>query len=166
MPKKFDNMDEPLPRPNPVYDRPTHPTDPAKVEVGHIVCVYSYGRVTEIIDEDLTVDDLVLGGTFTIEGNDMIAAVASADQYAETVRISKTEMAKILTTTHGKPFTVNFVKKDGQERILRGYFRSHEEMFGRSLCVDLELPKDDNLRLVDHRSLVSLIVGGVRYMLS
>lgn len=167
-PKKFDNMDESLPRPNPVRERPTHPVDPAKVEVGNIVCIYSYAKVKEVgsNSESLLVEDLVLGGEFNIEGRDMIAAVASADFFAETIRISKTEMAKILTMTHGKPFTVAFVKKDGQERVLRGYFLKHEEMFGRSLCLDLDEAKEDNLRLVDHRSLVSLVVDGVRYMLS
>jgi hypothetical protein len=166
--KKFDNMDEPLPKPDPVRDRPTHPVDPAKVAVKDIVCIYSYARVKEVgaDSESLLVEDLLLGGEFNIEGRDMIAAVASADFFAETIRVSKTEMARILTTTHGKPFTVAFVKKDGQERVLRGYFLSHEEMFGRSLCLDLDLEKTDNLRLVDHRSLVSLVVEGVRYILT
>jgi len=164
----FDDMDKPLPRPDPVHERPTHPTDPEKVAVEDIVCIYSYAKVKEVTGkgEALLVEDLLLGGEFTIDGRDMVAAVASANYFAETVRVSRTQMAKILVSTWGKPFSVAFVKKDGQERVLRGYLTGHEEMFGRSLCVDLELPKDDNLRLVDHRTLVSLITGGVRYMLT
>ena len=166
--KKFDNMDEPLPRIDPVHDRPMHPTDPDKVAKGDIVCIYSYVQVKEVVNqgEALLVADLLMGGEFSIDGREMIAALASADYYAETVRVSKTQMAKILITTGGKPLTVAFVKKDGQERVLRGFYLNHEEMFGRSLCLDLELPKDDNLRLVDHRSLVSLVVGGTRFLLS
>jgi hypothetical protein len=166
--KKFDDMDQPLPRPDPVHDRATHPTDPDKVAVGDIVCIYSYAKVKEVGSraESLTVEDLIQGGEFTIDGRDMIAGVASADYFADTVRVSKTQMARILITTAGKPLTVDFVKKDGQERRLRGYFVSHEEMFGRSLCLDLDEKKDDNLRLVDHRTLVSLIVGGVRFLLT
>jgi hypothetical protein len=166
--KKFDDMDQPLPRPDPVHERPTHPTDPAKVAKGDIVCIYSYTKVKETTGdgESLLVEDLILGGEFSIDGKDMVAAVASADYYAETVRVSKTQMAKILTSTWGKPFSVAFVKKDGQERVLRGYLLSHEEMFGRSMCVDLDLAKDDNIRLVDHRSLVYLIVGGVKFALA
>ena len=167
-PQKFDDMDEPLPKPDPVHERPTHPTDPAKVAKGDIVCIYSYAKVKEATGggESLLVEDLLLGGEFSIDGRDMISAVAIADYYAETIRVSKTDMAKILTRTGGKPFTVAFVKKDGQERVLRGFHLSHEEMFGRSLCLDLDLPKEDNLRLVDHRTLVSLIVGGVRFLLT
>jgi hypothetical protein len=164
--KKFDDMDKALPRPDPVRDRPTHPTDPAKVAKDDIVCIYNYVKVLEVIDggESLLVEDLIAGGTFNIDGRDMVAATVSADYYAETVRVSMTQLAKILITTAGKPFKVAFVKKDGQQRVLRGYFLSHEEMFGRSLCLDLDEPKEDNLRLVDHRTIEYLIVGGVRFM--
>jgi hypothetical protein len=166
--KKFDNMDEPLPKPDPVHDRPTHPLDPDKIEKGNILCIRNYVQVLDVTAgaESMTVKDLIDGGEFTIDGRDMIVGLASADYFADTVRISKSQMVEILTTSFGVPFTVAFVKKDGQQRVLRGYLIRHEEKFGRCLCLDLELEQDDNLRLVDHRTLESLVVGGVRYLLS
>jgi hypothetical protein len=195
-PRKFDNMDEPLPRPDPVHDRTRHPLDPAKLEVGHIVRMSTYAKVVAISanGESVTAEDLgPAGGQFTIDGDEMIKLLESADYAFSTERISKTQMARVLISTNGAPITVAFVKKDGQERVLRGHQLRHEEMFGRSLCLDLELlakfnevkakamaagkseadavaeadaKTDGYLRLVDHRSLVSLIVDGVQYLLS
>jgi hypothetical protein len=195
-PRKFDNMDEPLPRPDPVHDRTKHPLDPAKIEVGHIMRMSTYVRVVEVSDDrkSVTVDDLgPAGGMFTIDGEEMIRLLESADDIVATERINKTQMARTLVSTRGEPFTVAFVKKDGQERVMRGHHLKHEEWFGRSLCLDLDLLKEFNetkakaiaagksgtdaeaeahaktggyLRLVDHRNLVSLVVGGVQFLLS
>jgi hypothetical protein len=147
-------------------ERPTHPTDPAKVEVGHIVCIYGYGKVTAVdpAAESVTVMDPVRGKQLVVDGNDMIQDMASADQFAETIRVSQTEMIDLLISSGGRPFTVDFIKKQGQERRLRGYFLSVDMRRGRSRCIDLDETDEKKIRLVDHRTLELLILGGVRYL--
>jgi hypothetical protein len=147
-------------------ERPTHPTDPAKVKVDDIVCVYGYAKVVTVEDggESLTVLDLVRGRTFAIDGADMIRDLASADQFSETIRVSQTDLIDLLTSSGGRPFCVDFIKKQGQERRLRGYFLSVDHRRGRSRCLDFDEPSDKKIRLVDHRTLELLILGGVRYI--
>jgi hypothetical protein len=143
--KKFDNMDEPLPRPDPVRDRPSHPTDPTKVAAGDIMCIITYVMVKEVVDggESLVVDDLFKPGEFSIDGSDMIADMKSASYYdkGDIRRISRTQMVDILTSVGGNPFSASYAKKDGQERLLVGKFLRHEVHYGRSLVVDLQLLK-------------------------
>ena len=54
---------------------------------------------------------------------------------------------------------------EGEQRVLTGYLAAEEgNTFGRSLVLDVTMPKDkSNYRYVDHRSIEWLIVGGVRY---
>jgi hypothetical protein len=166
--KKFDNMDEPLPRPDPVHDRPSHPVDPATVKVGDYMSMHINLQVKEVGPEGLVVEDLDNGGTFNIDGADMIKTLKSASYHAEDVRLSLSDMVRILITSFGLPFTAAYVKKDGQEREMKAINIHNEELFGRSLVRDLELPKDEkqsNLRLVDHRTMSSLVVDGVRYLI-
>ena len=194
-PKKFDNMDEPLFPLDPVHDRPTHQLDPAKIELNDVMRMISYVKVKEVhpAGEHLLVEDLLKGGEFTVDGSDMIRELESTGYVAETLRINKTQMAMILVSTRGVPFTVVFKKKDGEIRTLRGYFLSHEVMFGKSLCIDLDLHHAYNKvvnkvmaagkseqeaavdakketggyhRWVIHDQLISLLVGGVQYKLS
>jgi hypothetical protein len=146
--KKFDNMDEPLPRPDPVHDRPSHPPDPDKVAAGDIMCIQTYVMVKEVVDggESLVVEDLFKPGEFSIDGRDMIADMKSASYYdkGDIRRVSKTQMVDIMTSVGGDPFSVSYAKKDGQERLLVGKFLRHERHYGRSLVVDLQLLKEWN----------------------
>jgi hypothetical protein len=54
----------------------------------------------------------------------------------------------------------------GDRRTLVGYLASTEPKMGRSTVVDLEIASDKHrLRLVDHRTINSLIIRNVRYVL-
>lgn len=156
--------------------RKSHKTEPSKVQSGHLMAIIYYVNVesTHYNGEKLTVKDVVGDtGRIDINGKSLIEAALSADQFNETVKVSRTQMAQLLIESHNRPFTVVFDKlesKDGKdkERKLRGRLISHEALLGRSLVEDLDLPineKGGRTRLVDHRTLKSLIVDGTRYEL-
>lgn len=48
----------------------------------------------------------------------------------------------------------------GERRVLTGHLHSAAQPYGRSVVVDLEANPDDNIRLVDHRSIESLVIAG------
>ena len=184
--QRFDDMDNPLPRVDPVRERLSCPLDPSTVKVGDVVAIITYGVVRKVTDdgEVLLLENIKKGGTFDVTGRDMIADLLSADYYARTERLGMQKMAEVLISCGSKPVNVFYVKKDGQERVLRGHFLSQNEKTGRSLYLDLELYqkwreaeeqrkrddpdgqplKEDYYRWVDHRTLKHIIVDGVRYM--
>lgn len=156
--------------------RKTHKTEPSKVQNGHLMAIIYYVTVesTHYNGEKLTVKDAVGDtGRIDINGKSLIEASLSADQVHETVKVSRTQMAQLLIESHNRPFTVVFDKQDSKdgkdrERKLRGRLISHEALLGRSLVEDLDLPineKGGRTRLVDHRTLKSLIVDGTKYEL-
>jgi hypothetical protein len=190
--KKFD-VDRPLPRFDPVRDRPERPIDPARIEPGDIVLLKAYCMVSEVQGggagggavETLVVEDLIRGGSFPVDGADLLKSLASADQYDKDnqLKTSRTNIAKILITSGGEPITVAWVTNDGTQRVLRGHFKSFADMFGYSYCIDLEVAKknleleaknrtlpemerekpDSIIREVNHKTLEYLILGGTCY---
>ena len=102
-----------------------------------------------------------------MNGADLIESAYSADRFTEESKVTKTEMATILMKSYHIPFTVTFVKQGGEERTLRGLLIEPEPVMGRSKVEDLDITgsKQSRFRLVDHRSLISLIVGGKKYIL-
>jgi hypothetical protein len=53
----------------------------------------------------------------------------------------------------------------GEERTLIGYLVSAEPKMGRSTVVDLNIPKGShNLRQIDHRTLQSIVLKGIKYI--
>lgn len=53
----------------------------------------------------------------------------------------------------------------GESRTLTGYVVSMEPKMGRCMMVDLAIPIEQHrLRLVDHRTLESLILRGIKYV--
>jgi hypothetical protein len=113
---------------------------------------------------ELTVKNVDTGTNFKVIGSDIIERALSADQYKSTKKISRTEMAEILITSYNRPFTVVFEKADGTMRTLRGRYVSHEKLMGRSRVEDLDKGRGE-FRLVCHRTLQELIVGGIRYQI-
>jgi hypothetical protein len=75
-------------------------------------------------------------------------------------------VAKILTDLRDQPFTVCFIKKEGEERILRGrLLPSPETVLGRLMAEDLDIapPSAKRIRLIDVRTLRFVIVEGIKY---
>jgi len=51
----------------------------------------------------------------------------------------------------------------GHQSTIVGYLRHTEPKMGRSSVIDLNLPKNNNIRLVDHRNINWIILKGVKY---
>lgn len=101
---------------------------------------------------------------FNVHGRSLNESSFSADQFHETRKASKTEVAEILVKSFNMPFTVCFDKQEGEERILRGRLIAPEPLLGRSHVEDLDITDGHRIRLVDHRSLKWLIVNGIKYV--
>lgn len=149
-----------------MYDLKNNPLDPKTLKTNDIVTVIYYTTVktthpdtaewyVENIDEP--------GKIIRIQGKELIEKAFSADYFAEEIKVSKLQAAEILTQSANKPFTVNFIKSDGQERTLRGRLLRPESLLGRSMVEDLDEPGPIKLRQVDHRTIQFIIVNGTKY---
>lgn len=167
MGKKFDNMDKPLPMFDPVHERPINPLDPATVRADDWLWTCRYYLVKEVKSDSVLLEDREHGSMREVKIPDITKDLSSASYYDphKIIRVSLTEMIDILTTTWTQPFTVGYVKKDGQERVLTGYLLRSKGQVGKSLAIDLNLPKEKCIRWVNHLTLTSLITGGTLFKL-
>lgn len=128
-----------------------------------IIRIVHYAKV---LDDKGICEDLVRGFKFQVDGKELIDSFDNADEAKKTEQVSRTVLVEKLENSSGNVFTVNFTKQDNSERTLRGYLVTKETGFGRSQCVDLDLPANDSgkrLRQVDHRTLNWIIIGGVKF---
>lgn len=137
----------------------------AKNKVGDIVCMVKYAKVINVKDGAIAVEDLDSGEKFNILGESLIDKLASADYSEGTQKASKTELAQILSESWCTPFTVTFTKMNGEEKVLRGRLVEPNNLLGRSLVEDLDKNSEERFAQVDHRTISSIIVGGVHYSL-
>lgn len=152
-------------------DRKTHTIDASKVKSGDIMALVYYVKVKNVRAglNELIVSDLHNEGPeILVRGKELIEQSFSSDQYAETIKVSKTQAAEILIHSNNRPLTVTFIKSDNTERTLRGKLIKPEPLLGRSMVEDLELPvsEKNRTRLVDHRTIKELIVDGVKYIVN
>lgn len=137
-------------------------------KVGELLAVTFWTKVDRVEGaEKLLVEDLERGNKFHIQGKDLIDSTLSADEFSKTEKITKMKAAELLTTLWGKPTTVKYVKENGEERILRGKLLNTEPLLGRSYFSDLDIPLGEHrTRLVDHRTLIYIIVENTKYIVS
>lgn len=150
-----------------MLERKKHPTDPAQIKAGDLLAVIHYAKVTTSNrnGEELFIEDVDSPGKIIrVQGKELVERALSADQSQEEIKVTKMQAAEILIESHNKPFTVNFVKADGNERTLRGRLIRPEPLLGRSMVEDLDEPTSNKLRQVDHRTINWLIVEGVKYI--
>lgn len=136
-----------------------------KLSGGDIIANVEYLTVKSKFAQRITVKNIDTGLQFDINGRDLIEAALHSSQFDKVEKVTKTELAQKLTEAYNRPFTVVFDKSDGQERVLRGRLLSSEPLMGRSHVEDLDVQDQNKLRLVDHRTLKSLIVDNVKYTL-
>jgi hypothetical protein len=148
----------------------------AQIESGDLMAITSFVEVESVTSRGpngqptLSVVDRDNGQKFQVIGKPLIERAQSADRFLRTETKTKTELAEILTTSWNRPLTVVFEKQDGAMRTLRGRLIQPEHLLGRSHVQDLDAARQggdatDGMRLVDHRTIESLIVGGVKYTL-
>lgn len=140
-----------------------------KVKPGHLMAFVYYVNVKDMRiqggDMHLLVQDKDSGLEFEVHGASLVKRSFSADQYLKEEKVTRTELAETLIKSHNVPLTVVFDKADGSERTLRGRLLRAEPILGRSYVEDLDIMDENRTRLVDHRTLKSLIVNGVKYSL-
>lgn len=134
-------------------------------EVGNIISLTKYAKVNGNMGDVLSVTDLHSGTNFQIIGKELQESCMSADKSGEVQKVSKTELAEKLVESYGRPFTVVFEKADGEVRTLRGRLLSSESILGRSIVEDLDQPDGKRIRLVDHRTLSSLVIDNIKFVL-
>lgn len=148
-----------------------HPVNPDSVQPGQLLAFTYYGVVESVTGSIIRLNgtNLTPGlGLYEVAGEDLIRSAQSADFFAEERKVCRTKIAEALVASAGKPFTAVFCKQNGECRTLRGKLLAHEAMFGRSLVIDMDVrrqdPVEDGIRLVDHRTLQSLICDGIKYV--
>jgi hypothetical protein len=151
-------------------EREIHQPTVAGVQEGHIMAFTYWARVLSknpYGPADIKVVNLDNGQEFRVQGDGLVTAATSADQFEQTREVSMTRAAQLLVDSKKVPFTVCFTKQDGTERVLRGRLVGTEPLLGRSYVEDLEIPFSDKggrFRLVDHRTLRWLTVEGTKYV--
>jgi hypothetical protein len=140
-------------------------TKPEAVKKDDLMALIYYVKVkSKDGSGELCVYDVDNKSDFYVRGESLIEQMLSACQFEETAKVTKTELAEKLVNAVNTPFTVVFEKNDGSERTLRGRLLSPEPLLGRSYVEDLDIASGNRTRLVDHRTLKSLVVNGVKYV--
>jgi hypothetical protein len=148
-------------------ERESQPIVARNVKVGDLMASINYVRVKQVNNggQELVTEDLLNGfQSLTITGKDLVESCLSANQFQKEMKITKTQAAELLISSYNRPFTVVFEKQDGTERTLRGRLIRPEPLLGRSMVEDMETTDKNKERLVDHRTIKSLIVDGIKYV--
>jgi hypothetical protein len=105
------------------------------------------------------------GRSFAIKGPQFIeGSMNSSEQFTTTKKVSRTEVVEAFVNAGDSVFTVNFIKADGQERVLVGRLLNTENHMGRSNVEDLQTTDKNKMRQVDHRTINWTIVRGIKWM--
>lgn len=134
-----------------------------KIKPGEILNSTMYLTVESKTTDAVSVKDS-FGRSFTVRGPKLIEeTMNSANQYGKEVKVNKTEAANILVNAGDAAFTVEFKKQDGSDRTLVGRLLDTENHMGRSNVEDLQITSGNRLRQVDHRTLKSITIKGVKH---
>lgn len=130
-----------------------------------IISFTVYATVEEKYDDGIVCNDIYTGNKYTIFGPTHYN-VSSADTFSRIENSNKTELAKKILDAGNTVFTVEFVKQNGELRTMRGRLVSDDSLMGRALVEDLDIPNTSvsNIRQVDLRTLRSLIIHNVKYV--
>ena len=134
-----------------------------KTKSGEFLSVINYVRVNSVKGDTIAVTDTD-GLSFEISGKKLIESgkIASASQFDQTSKISRTELIERVKTSNGAAITVNFDKADGTNRTIICHYVRPETELGRSYVKDLEDPKAFE-KQIDHRTLHWAIIRNVKY---
>jgi len=170
-----------------------------KIKVGSKLSRIQYVEVTSETTLGVALKCLDTDMTWQVSAEIMKQFVHSTE-FATTEKVTRTTLAEILGKANGKIMQVKFkvqpkiddliniaysedgkskskaaIKKEaktfgGKERTMVCHILGTENVFGRSLALDLEAKKGDGkhdarTRLIDHRSLQQIIFNGVKYEL-
>lgn len=135
------------------------------LKVGDLFCDLHYYTVHEL-RKDMVIFKDSNGSEWGMPNKhveEVLREAWSADKYKEEKVVGHTEVAQCLLDAGMRPFTVEYIKANGEDRVLRGTFVQSEPIMGRSIVRDMDVKEGGNLRQVDHRTIKSLILDGVKY---
>jgi len=147
---------------------------PENVKPNDIMAFVYYGKVLNVVkagkDHSIELQDLdAKNEKFNVVGDTLIMLSCSADQFENEKMVTQTQAAEILINCSYTPFTVCFIKSNGEKRVLRGRLLYHEPLMGRSVVEDLDLEitaPGGRIRQVDHRHILYIIWDGIKYIVS
>ena len=84
--------------------------------------------------------------------------IGKLPQQWNTFECTQTTLAEVVNTNLNTIMHVAFTKKDGSERILTGYTTGDKDAFGRYYFHEITTDADDQLRLVDPRQLLWVLL--------
>lgn len=142
--------------------------DTSEITSGDVMSFTYWGVVDKVersfAGTKLSLTDLDSGAKFAVDGDALIEDSSSADQFTSQQKVSKSQAVEILASARNLPFTVTFTKKDGSLRKLRGRLIGIDQKnLGYIDVEDLDKPVGSRFRLVDCRTIKSIIVGGTKY---
>lgn len=138
-----------------------------RIKAGDIVAFTYWGKVLDVDNTkpEVKVRDLDTGLDFFVSGQNLIELSDSADFAGSVESVTKSQAVEILSLCHNKPFTVIFIKKDGTKRKLRGRLIGIDKKnLGYIDVEDLDQPVGERFRLVDCRTIESIVVDNVKYV--
>jgi len=131
-----------------------------------LISLTIYAEVESKDYDRIVCRDLQNNEIYELTGFDILSRINSADTFVNIKEISRTEMANKLLEAGDGIFTVEFVKQGGENRTLRGRLITSDQFMGRAMVEDLDLSSSlSNIRQVDLRTLKSLIIGNVKYVI-
>lgn len=131
-----------------------------------LISLTIYAEVESKDYDKIVCRDLQNNEVYELTGFDILSRINSADTFVNIKEISRTEMANKLLEAGDGIFTVEFVKQGGENRTLRGRLITSDQFMGRAMVEDLDLSSSlSNIRQVDLRTLKSLIIGNVKYVI-
>jgi hypothetical protein len=135
------------------------------VKSGDIIEFKYLTRVASTRGETISVKDINNGLEFDVHGDELIEAGYSTDRYIEEEEATMTKLAEILNRSRNLPFGIEFIKKDGTLRHLRGVLTDIDSFLGYTHVIDLDITEGNPNRQIDNRNILSIIIGGKKYSL-
>lgn len=135
------------------------------IKKGDVLGDLHYFTVVDVNDSGAFFKDVDTGEEWSVPIKFLSAALKDAwhtENYNSEIKLCRSEVVRTLLEVGVRPFTVEYIKADGEDRKLRGVFIKGEPTMGRSIVKDLDRV-EDNIRMVDHRTIKSLIVDNVKY---
>lgn len=135
------------------------------IKKGDLLCDLHYFVVSDINDTGAYFKDVSSGEEWSVPIKFLNAAIKdawSAENFEKEEKLCRGEVVRRLLDAGIRPFTVEYIKADGEDRKLRGTFLKGEPTLGRSIVKDLDL-QENNVRMVDHRTIKSLVIDNVKY---
>lgn len=133
------------------------------IKPGEKLSTTLYMEVVSKTSEGVNVRDSY-GKEFKVNGINLLeSGFKSASQYANTKKVTRTELADILVNLGDQVFKAEFLKQDGTLREITGYKISTENLMGRINVHDLEVKSGHAQRQLDLRTVNWAVVNDTKY---